>query len=87
MVCRASKNGWLNHEGKFYPCRFNHHCEASAKLEKKFHLKHSLEYVGWIKVHSAGVWFFEADGYHGRQYVKVTQAQYRWLLKHGYKLR
>ena len=38
-------------------------------------------------MHDAGVWFFEADSYHGRQYVKVTELQKKWLLDNGYQVR
>lgn len=78
-------NGWLDRRGKFYPCRFNRHAIASIRLEKELKLMHSVEYVGWVKVHDAGFWFFEADSYHNRQYVKVTEEQNKWLLDHGYK--
>ena len=80
-------NGWLDRRAKLYPCKFNHHASTSVKLEKKFNLSHSIEYLGWIKVHDAGVWFFEADSYHGRQYVKVTELQKKWLLDNGYQVR
>ena len=77
-------NGWLNRRGVFYSCRFNKHISASIRLERKLHLKHSLEYMGWVKVHSAGVWFYEADSYQGRMSVRITKKQKKWLLDHGY---
>lgn len=80
-------NGWLDRRGKFYPCRFNKHLASSIEIEKKLGLKHSIEYLGWIKVHDAGVWFFEADSYQGRQYVKITEAQNKWLFDNGYEIR
>lgn len=80
-------DGWLDRRGKFYSCRFNHHNSASVKLEKKLGLKHSLEYLGWIKVHSAGIWFFVADSYCDRIWVKITESQKQWLLNNGYKLK
>lgn len=69
-------NGWLDRQGKLWPCQFNHHCKASIKLAKKFKLKYTIEYLGWIKVHDAGVWFFEADLYYGR-----------WIIDNDYKIR
>jgi len=78
-------NGWLNRQGIFYSCRFNKHYSASIRLERKFRLKQTLEYLGWIKVHSAGIWFYEADSYQGRIGVKITEKQKKWLLDHGYK--
>lgn len=80
-------NGWLDRRGKLYPCKFNHHVAASVKLEKKLKLKYSIEYLGWIKIHCAGLWFFSADTYHGRQYVKVTKAQEKWLLDNDYEIK
>lgn len=78
-------NGWLDRRGKLHPCKFNRHQIASTKIEKKLGLKYSIEYLGWIKIHDAGLWFFEADSYHGRQYVKTTEAQKKWLLDNGFK--
>jgi len=80
-------NGWLDRRGKFYPCRFNRHHATSVKLEKKLGLKHSIEYLGWIKVHDAGLWFFEADSFQGRLHVKITETQNKWLLDNGYEIR
>jgi hypothetical protein len=83
----TAKNGWLNRRGKFYPCRFNGHNNASVRIARKLHLKGSLEYLGWVKVHSAGVWFYEADSYQGRLSVRITETQIKWLRDNGYEVR
>ena len=83
----AVVDGWLDRRGKLYPCKFNHHHQAAVKLMRELKLKHTPEYLGWVKVHSAGVWFFEADSYLGRQCIKVTESQNRWLLNNGYKVK
>ena len=82
---KATLNGWLDRKGKFYPCKFNKHNDAEAKLSKQLKLKHGLEYSGWVKVHSSGIAFFKADEYYGRQYMRVTKAQNKWLVKNGYE--
>jgi len=87
MNTKYANNGWLDRYGRLWPCKFNHHCKASIKLGKKFNLKHTIEYLGWIKVHDAGVWFFEANLYNGRIHVKPTELQKKWLIDNGYKIR
>jgi hypothetical protein len=88
-ISRLSKavDGWLDRQGKFYSCKFNHHDETAGKLIRKLRLKHTPEYLGWIRVHSAGCWFFRADEYQGRQYVKVTRQQNKWLLDNGFEIK
>ena len=81
-----ARDGWLDRQGRFHPCEFNHHLSMVYKLQKKLGLKNSLEYLGWIKVHSAGAYFFKADEYYGRQYVKITNSQQKWLLDNGYEI-
>jgi len=84
---KAALNGWLDRRGKFYPCKFNNHFKAAYKLEKQLKLQKSLEYLGWVKVHNTGVWFFVADEYYDRHYVRITQNQEKWLLDNGYEFK
>ena len=79
-------DGWLDRNGKIYLCKFNHHNEKEIELMKEYKLNNTPEYLGWIKIHSAGVWFFEADHFHNRQYVKVTKKQKNWLFDHNYEV-
>lgn len=79
-------DGWLDRKGKLHPCKFNKHNNAEEKLMKKYNLKYTPEYLGWFKVHSAGVYFFEACHFHNRQYVKPTKLQMKWLFKNGYDM-
>ncbi len=79
-------NGWLDREGRLHPCKFNHHARASIVIQKKLGSKHSPEYLGWVKVHCAGVFFFEAASWHGRQYMRVTQKQKKWLFNNDYDM-
>ncbi len=80
-------NGWLDRQGKLWPCKFMEHSKKAHDIQKKNRCKFSIEYAGWIKVHCAGIWFFEADSYCDRQYVKKTKRQLRWLFNHGYDMR
>jgi len=82
---RGDADGWLDREGQFYHCKFNQHDKTAGKLITRLGLKHTPEYLGWIKVHSAGCWFFRADEYAGRQYVKPTKLQLKWLFDNGYQ--
>ncbi len=75
------KDGWLDRDGHLHKCKFNHHARAEVLLYKKFKLKYMPEYLGWVKVHGAGVYF-----YWERRNAKITQAQRRWLTRHGYDL-
>ena len=50
----AALDGWLDRQGKFYPCLFNEHNKTAFTLVEELKLLYSLEYLGWIKVHSAG---------------------------------
>ena len=79
-------DGWLDRRGKFYSCEFNHHNDVELQLMKKLELKYSLEYLGWVKVHSAGVYFYEAQTYMGRMHVHKTESQIKWLLDNGYEI-
>lgn len=81
-----AQDGWLDRYGRFYPCKFNYHLSKAYKLEKKLGLKHSLEYLGWVRIHSVGVYRFGADQYHGRQYVKITESQRKWLIDNGFEI-
>jgi len=80
-------NGWLDRTGKLHYCKFNCHNEKAVKIMEEYKLKKSPEYIGWIKVHSVGVWFFQADQFYGRQYVKITKKQKEWLFKHNYDIK
>ena len=77
-------DGWLNRRGIFYSCQFNHHNNLEKKLVKKLKLEHSLEYLGWVKIHSAGVYFYEAQTWQGRMHVHMTESQIKWLIDNGY---
>lgn len=81
-----NKNGWLNRYGRLWACPFNKHDDAARKLQKILKLNDSIEYLGWIKVHSTGLWFFAADEYPGRQYVRPTKRQLKWLFKNDYDI-
>lgn len=81
------KNGWLDRNGRLWECAFNKHEDYACKLQKKFKLNNSIEWSGWIKVHCAGVWFFGADEYCGRQDVRPTKRQLKWLFKNDYKIK
>ena len=78
-------DGWLDREGRIYLCKFNHHLSAACKLEKELGLEESLEYLGWVKIHSAGVYFFRANEYCDRLFVKITESQRKWLVDNGYR--
>ena len=84
MYSSGEKNGWLDRDGKLHPCRFTEHLRKSGELVEKYKLKHTVEYLGWIKVHRCGEWFFGADSYYGRQHIKPTEAQLKWLDINGY---
>lgn len=77
-------NGWLDRKGFLHPCKFLHHSKEAMRLMKKLQLKSTPEYLGWVKVHDAGVFFYEAWSYVGRQHVRPTQRQKSWLFSHGY---
>ena len=82
----ACVDGWLDRRGKFYSCKFNHHNDLETDLIMKFELEHCLEYLGWVKVHSAGIYFFKARSWHGRMHVHKTESQIKWLLDNGYEI-
>ena len=76
---KTPQNGWLDRQGKLYPCKFLHHARAEIATVKQLRLPATLEYLGWVKVHDAGVFFYEADSYHNRQHIRITTRQSRWL--------
>ena len=80
------QDGWLDRYGRFHPCKFNHHDLDAIKLQKKLGLKKSLEYLGWIRVHAAGVYFFKANSWHRSLWLKITESQRKWLIDNGYEI-
>ena len=85
-IKRTCVDGWLDRRGKLYPCKFNKHNDLEEQLIRKLKLKHSLEYLGWVKVHSAGVYFFKARSWQGRMFMHKTESQIKWLLDNGYEI-
>lgn len=77
--------GWLSREGKFYPCLLCKHDSKSIEIEERLKLPNSLEKLGWIRCHDhENIWSFAANTYNGKQYMRPTQMQIKWLIENGY---
>jgi hypothetical protein len=83
-----SRNGWIDREGKYYPCDYSGHIDLAMRLNDG---EHKLELLGWIKVSDA---LDPRSWEHNRQSIIVgdkepNQAQintiYALCEKHGYK--
>jgi len=79
-------NGWLDPEGRLWPCAYGCHVESAADLGSD---EHKLEKEGWIKIqnHEEGVsTFLTADVIVEDESKPVTQSQFdavwEWCQKH-----
>lgn len=79
-----SNSGWLDREGKWYPCNSREHDRYAYYILRKN--VGDLEKGGWVRVYgspdSSIPWTAIGEG----EYKRISKQQYRWLKDRGYKV-
>jgi hypothetical protein len=75
LKVKESKSGWLDREGRYYPCRYYEH-DIYARLILRKTVK-ELERLGWVRINGKNDWRCEK---------RLNQTQLNWLYEHGYKV-
>jgi hypothetical protein len=73
LAPKKSAAGWLNREGRFWPCRYEEHREFAQRILNSTAIK--LEERGWARINHRKDWYCAKD---------LSEAQVQWMVDHRF---